>query len=206
MDSLSISSRSPIPGAGYPPRGLFIDRWGTLLEPPEGHFEGRFERVEFTPGSLDALFHAGQADWKLYLLGNEEDVAFGRLPEARWRAFEEDLLEHLRAHGIPITRCYACLDHPQGVKPHTRDSVFLLPNTGALYHAAQFDGIYLDHCWVVGDGTLELVAGWRAGCRLAGIGSPATLGDSELQVEPQIWGESMAEVVRDITADSRVAR
>jgi phosphoglycolate phosphatase-like HAD superfamily hydrolase len=38
-----------------------------------------------------------------------------------------------------------------------------------MYHAKQTDGIELKTSWVVGDDTLELAAGWRAGCLTAGI-------------------------------------
>jgi histidinol phosphatase-like enzyme len=165
-----------------------------------------FEEVEFTPGSLDALFHAGQAAWEIYLIGNEPSVAFGQLSLEEWRAFEAELLEHLRAHGIPIKRSYACIDHPRGVKGRARDSVFLLPNTGALYHAAQFDGISLGHSWVIGDGTLELVAGWRAGCRIAGVGMPQRFLRGELSVDPDLVEESLAAVLGELRVREPVPR
>lgn len=194
-------SYSPIPGAGPRPRGLFIDRWGTLLELPEKAPCTRFDRARFVPGALDALFHAGQAGWNLYSIGNEDDVAFGRMAESTWRKFEGELLDHLRAHGVAVRRLYACLDHPEGVAPHDRDSVFLLPNTGALYHAAQTDGIVLEDSWVIGDGTLELVAGWRAGCHLAAVGAGRRLGEGELHVEPEIVADDLVAVLREVALD-----
>ena len=193
------SPYSPIPGSGPPVRGLFIDRWGTLLAEPERPARS-FDEVEFVPGAIDALFHASQAQWNVYLIGNEESVAFGKLPLARWQAIEEGLLDHLRAHGVPVQRMYACTDHPEGKKPHNQDSVFLLPNTGALYHAAQVDGVELRDSWVIGDSTLELVAGWRAGCRLAGVRTGQALGDGHLQVEPDLMADDLPQVLREICA------
>ncbi len=189
---------SPIPGAGIPPRGLFVDRWGTLLErlangPPRSCAE-----VEFVAGALDALFLIGQLGWEIYLIGNEESVAFGKLSTEEWEHFEAELLAHLRAHGVSVKRCYSCLDHPKGVRGHARDSVFLLPNTGLLYHAAQFDGISLAHSWVIGDGTLELVAGWRAGCHIAGVGRAAEFERGELSVHPEIVEPSLAAVLAEL--------
>ncbi|MFT7480314.1 MAG: histidinol phosphatase-like enzyme [Gammaproteobacteria bacterium] len=176
---------NPIPGSGPPVRGLFVDRWGTLLEQPDGVAES-FDQVNFIPGALDALFHASQQHWHIYLVGNEDSVAFGNLPLEKWKAFETDLLEHMKAHGVPIKRSYACTDNPEGKAPHNQDSVFLLPNTGLLYHAAQTDGVKLRDSWVIGDGTLELVAGWRAGTRLAGVKTGTGLSDGPLQVEPDL--------------------
>ena len=189
---------SPLPGAGPRPRGLFIDRWGTLLELPDKPPCTRFDRARFVPGAIDALFHAGQAGWNLYSIGNEDAVAFGQMAESTWRKFESELVEALRAQGIVLRRLYACLDHPQGTAPHDRDSVFLLPNTGALYHAAQADGIVLADSWVIGDGTLELVAGWRAGCHLAAVRGGVGLGEGELHVEPEIVAPDLVEVLREV--------
>lgn len=196
----------PLPGSGPPPRGLFIDRWGTLLELPTQGYAARFEPERLTSEALNLLFRAGQAGWNLYLLGNEDSVAFGKLPLSKWETFERDLLDHLRAHGVPIRRCYACTDHPEGRPPHDKDSVFLLPNTGALYHAAQVDGIVLDQSWVIGDSTLELVAGWRAGCRLAGVGTGLALSDGAFPVDPEIFGPTLATVLSEITQGEGVSR
>ena len=91
---------SPLPGAGPPPRGLFVDRWGTLLQRPRQGFVSRFDRAKFTPGALDAMFHAGQAGWNLYLIGNEDSVAFGNLSQQKWETFERAMLAQLQKQKI----------------------------------------------------------------------------------------------------------
>lgn len=195
-----------LPGTSHPTRGLFIDRWGTLLDLPEDGLVPRFEDATFTAGAVEALFRAGQEGWRLYLLGNEESVFMGRQPIEQWKAFERDLLEHLRSHGVSIQRNYACTDHPEGVAPHTKDSVFCLPNTGCLYHAAQVDGIALDRSWVVGDSSLELVSGWRAGCRIAGVKTGQALEDGSFPVDPEIMGDTLAMVVEELTCEEFASR
>ena len=72
------------------PRGLFIDRWGTLLALPRSGFAKRPSEVEFLPGALDALFQAGRLGWKIYLIGNEDAVAFGDQTQAAWEKIEAD--------------------------------------------------------------------------------------------------------------------
>ncbi|MDA1265669.1 MAG: hypothetical protein O2816_11375 [Planctomycetota bacterium] len=195
-----------LPGSGHPARGLFIDRWGTLLELPEQGYVSRFEDACFTPGTLDALFHAGQAGWNLYLIGNESSVALGQQSMESWLQFEQDLLEHMRSHGVPIRRNYACTDDPEGVPPHIKDSVFCLPNTGGLYHAAQVDGIILDQSWVIGDSSLELVAGWRASCRLAGVRTGMAVKDGNFPVDPEILAEDLATVLHEVTSGEHIPR
>lgn len=200
------SNYSPIPGAGLPARGLFIDRWGTLLETPTEDFCESFSDAKFTPGAIDTLFHACQSGWNIYLVGNEDPVAFGKLSDEKWKALESNLIEHLRAHGVTVKRCYSCLDNPDGKAPHDKESVFLFPNTGVMYHAAQMDGIILSESWVIGDGALELVSGWRAGCRLACIGDGSALSESELKVEPEVQAMSLSQALSEIGAGVHTGR
>jgi histidinol phosphatase-like enzyme len=181
-----------------PQRGLFIDRWGTLLELPGSGWVRRFEDARFTRGAVDALFHACQAGLNIYLLGNVDPVAFGEQDQSEWDTFQRDLHDALRRGGVKITRDYSCTENPAGKAPHDTDSVYLLPNTGAMYHAAQTDGVSLRHSVVVGDSSLELVAGWRAGCRTAGVRTGLAVKDRKFEVDPDITGENLAGVVREV--------
>lgn len=188
----------PIPGTGTPPRGLFVSRWGALLERPTSGFPRRFEDARFQARVLELLFRAGQAGWNIYTIGNEDDVARGRVSDAHWERFHTTLLDHLRAHGIPLTRDYASTDHPDGKPPHNKESVFCFPNTGSLYHAAHEDGIELHECWLISDDPLELAAAWRAGVHVAAIRRNARERDSELHVEPEIVVRGVGEGIGEI--------
>ena len=198
---------APLPGTRSPKSALFIDRWGTLLQPTNEDSARCYESMEFTPGALDALFRATQAGWKLYLLGNEETVARGLAKDDDWKQFESELISNMAASGVRVAHCYACLDHPEfGKGKHLKDSVFLLPNTGAMYHARQHDGIDLTSSWVIGDSTLELTAGWRAGCRTAAVRTGLALGDAVLQTDFEFQGDDLAGVLTEILQLAEAAR
>jgi D-glycero-D-manno-heptose 1,7-bisphosphate phosphatase len=195
------SQRSPYPpleGTVPAPRALFIDRWGTLLETPPSGFASSPLELCFHAGALDALFRASQAGWRLYLLGNEDAVAFGRLPLEAWHEVEKKMLKELARAGVSITRNYVCLEHPEGAPGRRNDSVYLLPNTGAFYHALHVDGIDLAKSWVIGDSTLELVAGWRAGCRMAAVRTGLALSDRAFEVDPEVAGPDLRHVVAEL--------
>ena len=204
MDIRDYLAPAPLPGTEPPPRALFVDRWGTLFSSSSGEDCSDFDQLVFSEGAENALFRATQASWRIYLLGNEDAVAFGRVSDAAWKRFENAYLEHLSSLGARVSRNYACLDNPEGKGAHAKDSVFLLPNTGALYHAAQHDGIRLDESWVIGDGSLELAAGWRAGCRLARVGDTPLSFDSDLTVDPDLECGSLAEAIQSILASHRM--
>lgn len=195
-----LRSRSDTTAWRPPQRGLFIDRWGTLLELPGNGWTNTFREARFTPGAVDALFHASQAGLEVYLVGNVDPVAFGEQSLEDWQTFQAELHAALRAGGVRLTRDYSCTDNPAGKPPHTNDSVYLLPNTGAMYHAAQNDGISLRHSVVVGDSSVELVAGWRAGCRTAAVATGVALQDRRFELEPDLSGDSLAHVLREVVA------
>ena len=205
MQHRDPSPFAPLPGTKPAPSALFVGRWGTLLETPEQGFAEQFDGSLVLPGAADALFRAQRAGWRVYLMGNEPAVWEGHWKEDGWKEFERGLLEHLRRAGVLVERNYACLDHPNGVPGHTADSVFRLPNTGAMYHAAHTDGVRLDHSWVIGDSTVDLVAGWRSGCRIAGVRTGAGLADGTFEVEPEILSASLADVLGEILAEQRAA-
>ncbi len=193
------SIRPALPGTEAPKRALFIDRWGTLFEQPAKGYEARFENAVFTTDAIDLLFRAQQAGWLVYFLGNEDAVARGKLAVGTWEKFEQDMTRHLASYGVEVTRTYACIDHPlHGKGERLRDSVFLLPNTGAMYHAMQHDGVCLPESWVIGDSSLELAAGWRAGCRTAGVRSGQACNDGELEIDPALMGDTLCEVLTEI--------
>lgn len=190
----------PLPGTGIPCRGLFVSRFGALLERSSADLPRHIEEASFRPRMQELLFRASQARWNVYIIGNVDAVATGRVTDATWERFDTGLLEHLKGQGIAVTRNYACVDHPLGRPPHDKDSVFLFPNTGCLYHAAQEDGIDLRQSWLVSDDVHELAAAWRAGAHAAAIEKPGARVEDDLQVEPDIVVRGASAAVLEILA------
>lgn len=173
----------PLPGTQRAPRALFVSRWGALLERVDGPCR-TFAETRLSPRAGEILFRATQAGWKLYLVGNEPDVARGRVSDTAFETFQKTLHAHLAGLGIPVARDYVCLDHPQtGKGAHKRESVYRFPNTGAIYHALQEDGIDLRASWLVSDEVLELASGSRAGLQTLAIGCSRRVVEGPIEVE-----------------------
>jgi histidinol phosphatase-like enzyme len=147
---------------------------------------------------LDALFRARRRGFNLYLIGNQASVAFGEVDDGTWLAIEDTLLSGLSGVGAELTRSYLCLVHPRGQGRRKAESVYHLPNTGAFYHAAHHDGLDLRSSWVIGDSTLELVAGWRAGLRLCGVRTGLCLSDRAYDVEMDASARSLTEAIEHL--------
>src|SRR5215212_8190514 len=98
----------PLPGTEAPLRGLFIDRWGTLIDCTSPCLSESSVPWTFVPHAVDALFRAQQAGWLIYLIGNETAVAEGRIGESFWLEQERELITRLASQGVHVTRNYAC--------------------------------------------------------------------------------------------------
>lgn len=194
-----------LPGTISAPCGLFIDRWGTLLELNEKGYAEAPEEVKFIPGALDALFRAYRAGWRIYLIGNEDAVPFGALSKAKWDLVEQHIAGVLQDAGIQVMRSYLCTTRLDGVGEFQVDSVFQLPNTGAFYHALHTDGIDLQRSWVVGDSTTELVAGWRSGMRMAAVRTGEGLGDRIYDVSPEIVADDLHCVIQILLEQAQLS-
>lgn len=180
-----------LPGAQPPLRGLFIDRFGTLVDSPGPAGFRAFDPSHVPAAAVDALFRLCSAGWNIYLVGNEDAVAKGKVSDESWQSFEKSLLEHLARFGVNIVRNYACLDDIAGKGAHKKLSVFRLPDTGIFFHAQQFDGVELRRSYVIGDSTLEIAAGARAGLKTIGVRTGFGCRDESLAVTPDVWADDI---------------
>lgn len=202
---MNSSQLPPLEGTQGPRRALFIKRQGTLLT-SAALCADRFSPELLVPGAVEALFRASQAGWSIYLLGNEDHVAHGHMEYELWERFEADLLSHLERQGVRVVRSYSCTDDPvNGVKGHRKESVFRLPNTGPMYHAKQFEGIELKSSWVIGDDSIELAAGWRAGCLSAGVLGAREHVTGTLETDTAFVAEDLTGALQAITTAVRAA-
>ena len=204
-NSNNYSPFPPLEGTAGPKKALFIKRWGTLLNRPEGDYP-EFSPELLTEGSVDSLFRATQAGWSIYLVGNEDAVWSGQLESKDWERFEGELLSYLAKCGVNVTRSYACTDDPDnGIPGHRKESVYCLPNTGAMHHARQTDHIDLGSSWVIGDESLELTAGWRAGCLTACVVQEGSKLDAELLTDTAFTACDLNSVLNTLVSAVRAA-
>lgn len=176
----------PIPGAEQPTRGLFIDRFGTLLESPGAAGFRDFDPAHIQNAAIDTLFRLSRNGWNVYLVGNEDAVAMGKVSDEQWLRFESELLAHVARRGVAVARNYACLDDVTGKGAHKKLSVFRFPDTGVFFHAQQVDGIELRHSYLIGDSTLEVAAASRAGLKTIGVRTGFGCRDESLAVAPDV--------------------
>jgi D,D-heptose 1,7-bisphosphate phosphatase len=102
-------------GAGAHPRrrALFLDRDG-VLNIDHGYVGSR-ERFEWVDGALDAIRHATQAGWHVFIVTNQSGVARGLFTEAAVNDLLDWIADEARAAGGTIDDVRFCPFHPDAV-------------------------------------------------------------------------------------------
>ena len=58
----------------------------------------------------------------------------------------------------------------------------------------------------MGDSSLELVAGWRASCRLAGVRTGLAVQDGQFPVDPEIFTDDLASALSEVASGEHAPR
>ena len=145
-------------------KAVFLDKDGTLVHAlppgaPPGH-------LALCHGAGPALRLLARLDYRLFVVADEPEVAFGQCDATAL----DDVGAHLRAllarEGLELAGVYWCPHHPDGtLAPWAADCHCRKPLPGLLLTAAHEHGIDLRASWMVGDALHDVEAGNRAGCR-----------------------------------------
>ena len=136
-------------------RAVFFDRDGTLI--PDTHYCGDPAQVKLFPGVPAALARLKAAGFGVFLITNQSGIGRGIVTEAQFRAVQEEFLHQAGPGSVDAT--YYCAD-PPGV-PSTRRK----PEPGMVLEAAAEHQIDLPRSYFVGDKSVDIECGRRAGVR-----------------------------------------
>jgi D-glycero-D-manno-heptose 1,7-bisphosphate phosphatase len=98
--------------AGLRRKALFLDRDG-VLNIDHGYVGSR-DRFEWVDGALDAIRHATQAGWHVFIVTNQSGVARGLYTEDSVRDLLDWIAGQARAAGGTIDDVRFCPFHPDG--------------------------------------------------------------------------------------------
>lgn len=147
-----------------PPRALFLDRDGVLVE--EVGYLHRPEEVRLAPGAAALCRAARDSGWALVLVTNQSGIGRGRYGWPEFAATQAEIERRLAAGGAPepFDLVLACPHHPEAAPPYRHaDPPGRKPNPGMLLRGLALLGLEAADSWVVGDRALDLEAGRRAG-------------------------------------------
>jgi D-glycero-D-manno-heptose 1,7-bisphosphate phosphatase len=163
-------------------QAIFVELHGVLLQPWTDRED--YTKPRFFEGALDSLTRIDPSRMELFVATNQCDVARGILRERDFKRFQEAVCDQFVEHGVPLTKFYACLYHPKGKGRWRKESVFRKPNIGMFKMAEQEFDLNLRRSWMIGENTVDILAGDRAhvGTILVETGSAGQ--DREFDVQP----------------------
>jgi len=140
-----------------PPRAVFLDRDGTLIE--ERVYLSDPEQVVLLPGVASALSDLREAGFKLVVVTNQSGIAQGLYSETEFRTVSNRLDDLLAEAGSPVDATMYCPHHPDfGPACDCRK-----PATGMYHQAASELGLDLAHSYYVGDKALDVTPALELG-------------------------------------------
>jgi D-glycero-D-manno-heptose 1,7-bisphosphate phosphatase len=145
---------------------IFLDRDGTLNE--EVGYLHRPEDVVLIPGSARAIARLNALGIPVIVVTNQAGIGQGKYGWEDFHAVTNHIAVLLATEGAHVDGVYAAPHHKLGFGIYQHpDHPDRKPNPGMLRRAAEEHGLELARSWMIGDKSLDLEAGRRAGCRTA---------------------------------------
>jgi D-glycero-D-manno-heptose 1,7-bisphosphate phosphatase len=142
-------------------KALFLDRDGTLI--PDKHYLSDPALVELIPGTIEALRHARQLGYRLFMLTNQSGIARGlhTLDDVlRCNDRMEELL------GLPRPVFDDICIAPEGPDDPV---MYRKPSPRFLLESIAKYNLDPAHCWMVGDRQADVETGLNAKIHAVGV-------------------------------------
>ena len=136
---------------------VFLDRDGTLVV--EREYLSDPEGIEILPGVAEALRALHAAGYVLVVVSNQSGVGRGLFPADRVHAAMAQMRRLLRHEGVELDAVYFCPHRPEDACACRK------PAPELLQRAARNLGLSLRESAMVGDKSLDVETGHRAGAR-----------------------------------------
>lgn len=175
-------------------QALFFDLHGIMVRPWTDRED--YAQPSFYEGALEALRQIDPTRMDLFVATSQPAVAEGVLRERDFKKFQEAVCKRFEIEGIPLKKFYACLYHPKGKGRWKKESVFRKPNTGMFRMAEQEFDLNLRRCWLIGDSTVDILAGSRANLGTILLRTGQAGSDGEFQIAPNFIENDFASAIR----------
>lgn len=177
----------------YEQRAVFLDRDGTINK--YVGFLNDIDAFELIEGVSKAIKLLNNSGYLVIVVTNQPVIARGEITLEELEEIHNKMETLLGTDGAYVDDIFYCPHHPdkgfEGERPEYKiQCCCRKPEIGMLLQAAEKYNINLTRSWMIGDGTVDVETGKKAGCKVA------YLGNERLQGIPTY--ENLLECVTDI--------
>ena len=169
-------------------KAVFLDRDGTInINEPE--YVHKIEDFKVFRETIPALKKLSKTDYKIIIITNQSGIARGYYTLAQMKKLHKWMLSEFKKKDIRIDGIYYC--------PHGPDDNCSCrkPKPGMLLKAGQDFGLNLSKSWLVGDGSVDIIAGREVNVKTIKIGGKMK---KEFKLEPNYYADNLLEAVEII--------
>jgi len=142
-----------------PPKILFVDRDGTLIEEPPDEQIDRYEKFRLVPGAIAALRRLVEAGYELVMVSNQDGLGTPSFPEADFVGPQNLLLDILGGEGIRFREVLIDRSRPADRAPTRK------PAVGLVRHYLGAGALDRERSAVIGDRETDLEFAANLGVR-----------------------------------------
>ncbi len=178
-------------------KAVFLDRDGTLNVLTPGEYILHTSEVRLLPGVATAIQRFNSLGYLIILITNQGAIGREVLTETRLQEINALLVRRIKARGGRINAIYYCPHHPNATLPgYAIQCRCRKPNIGLITRAVRDLAIDKTKSFFVGDATLDVLAGKKAGLRTILVKTGYGGKDKKYNAKPDIIAKNLEEVAR----------
>lgn len=178
---------------------FFLDRDGTINK--DVGYLHRIEQFELIPGAAKAIRLLNESSFRVILVTNQSGIGVGLYTFEDLNNVNAEMTRQLSLEGAHIDAFYASPHHPEGQGEFRHpDHPDRKPNPGMLLRAIKEWGINPAVSWTIGDRSVDVQAGRRAGTSTCQVRSG--IGGSTMDPDADLVANDLHEAVHHILTTS----
>ncbi|MGH8172425.1 MAG: bifunctional histidinol-phosphatase/imidazoleglycerol-phosphate dehydratase HisB [Rhodanobacteraceae bacterium] len=181
-----------------PPKILFVDRDGTLIEEPPDEQIDSYEKFRLIPGAISALRRLVRAGYELVMVTNQDGLGTARFSEAAFAGPQALLLAILAGEGVRFREILIDRSFPSDNAPTRK------PALGLVRHYLAAGALDRERSAVIGDRGSDLEFAANLGVRGLRIGAGSCWADIERTLLDAPRTGHVERMTRETRIDARV--
>ena len=146
-------------------QAVFLDRDGVITQEPP-YYAYQLSQLELILKSAEGIRLLNESGFLVVLVSNQSGIARGYYEEEDAARFNQALAQKLAEEGAHIDAIYICPHHPEAkIEKYRLECDCRKPKPGMLKMAEEALEIDLKQSFMIGDKSIDVEAGKRAGCK-----------------------------------------